>query len=284
VTIATETQVGAVRLAAADEPQLRSFYERVVGLREIGADGDITRLGGDEAVVELAAEPASPPRPPSTTGLFHLAVLVPDRAELARSLRRVVESGWRLSGASDHLVSEALYIADPEGNGIEIYRDRPPEEWSHDGGELEMATLPLDLPSLLAEAPEPEALPAAVSPQTRLGHVHLHVSDLAAAEEFYAGVLGFEVTVRGYPGALFVSAGGYHHHIGLNTWAGEGAPPPPAGSRGLRWFEIVVPDADELRRVEGALRDSGADVAVDGGRLLTADPSGNGVLIRAASG
>jgi catechol 2,3-dioxygenase len=284
VAIAPETKVGPVRLAVADGPEVRSFYERVVGLREIDVDGDVARLGGDETVVELAAEPATPPRPPSTTGLFHLAILVPDRAELARSLRRVVEAGWPLAGASDHLVSEALYLADPEGNGIEIYRDRPREEWRRSNGELEMATLPLDLRSLLAEAPEGEALPAAVSPQTRLGHVHLQVSELTAAEEFYAGVLGFEVTVRGYPGALFVSAGGYHHHIGLNTWAGAGAPTPPPGSRGLRWFEIVVPDADELRRVEGSLRDAGADVAVDGGRPLTADPSGNGILIRAASG
>ena len=104
------------------------------------------------------------------------------------------------------------------------------------------------------------------------------------AEEFYAGVLGFEVTVRGYPGALFVSAGGYHHHVGLNTWAGEGAPPPPPGSRGLRWFEIVVPDAGGLRRIEDSLRDAGSDVAVDGGRLVAADPSGNGILVRTASG
>jgi catechol 2,3-dioxygenase len=282
VAIAPETKVGVVCLTVSDLDPVREFYERVVGLRELDADGVVARLGGDETVVELAAEPAAPPRPPSTTGLFHLAILVPDRSELARSLRRVVEAGWPLSGASDHLVSEALYLADPEGNGIEIYRDRPREEWRFSAGELEMATLPLDLRPLLAEAPEGEALP--VSPQTRLGHVHLQVSDVAAAEEFYAGVLGFEVTVREYPGALFVSAGGYHHHIGLNTWAGEGAPPPPPGSRGLRWFEIVVPDVAELRRVEGSLRDAGADVAVDGGRLVTADPSGNGVLIRTASG
>ncbi|HSJ17964.1 MAG TPA: VOC family protein, partial [Solirubrobacterales bacterium] len=229
-------------------------------------------------------EPAAGPRRPSTTGLFHLAILVPSRAELARSLRRVADAGWRLAGASDHLVSEALYLADPEGNGIEIYRDRPREQWRYADGAIEMATLPLDLRSLIAEAPEAEDVPAASSPETRMGHVHLQVSDLAAAEAFYSGVLGFEVTVRGYPGALFLSAGGYHHHVGLNTWAGEGAPSPPRGSRGLRWFELVVPDAAELERIERALRDAGADVAADAGRLVTADPSDNGVLIRAASG
>ena len=136
------------RAAGGVGPARRARVLRaVVGLSELDADGDVARLGGDETAVELAAEPAAPPRSPSTTGLFHLAILVPDRAELARSLRRVVESGWPLAGASDHLVSEALYLADPEGNGIEIYRDRPREEWRFTGGELEMATLPLDLRS-----------------------------------------------------------------------------------------------------------------------------------------
>jgi catechol 2,3-dioxygenase len=136
---------------------------------------------------------------------------------------------------------------------------------------------------VLAEAPEAEAVPAAISPEARMGHVHLQVSDLATAEEFYAGVLGFEVTVRGYPGALFASAGGYHHHIGLNTWAGAGTPAPPPGTQGLRWFEIVVPDGAELRRIEASLRDAGADVGPDTSAVLTADPSGNAILIRAPS-
>jgi catechol 2,3-dioxygenase len=283
MAIAPDTEVGPVRLAVSDLPAAREFYERVIGLRELDSGDGAVRLGADGAVVELADEPDARPRPGRTTGLFHLAILVPSRAELARSLRRVVDAGWPLSGASDHLVSEALYLADPEGNGIEIYRDRPRDEWGHADGGIEMATLPLDLPAVLAEAPEGEDLPAAVSSPTRIGHVHLQVSDLAAAERFYSGTLGFEVTVRGYPGALFVSAGGYHHHIGLNTWASEGAPPPPPGSRGLRWFEIAVPDADELRRIEASLRDGGADVATDAGGVLAADPSGNGVLIRAAS-
>ena len=282
--VAPETEAGAVRLAVADLEAARDFYERVVGLRAVGQGAGVVGLGFGEALVELAHESEAPPRPPSTTGLFHLAILVPSRAELARSLRRVAEAGWPLAGASDHLVSESLYLADPEGNGIEIYRDRPREEWSYADGRLEMATLPLDLRSVLAEAPEADDVPAVASPETRMGHVHLQVADLTAAEDFYAGVLGFEVTVRGYPGALFMSAGGYHHHIGLNTWVGEGAPPPPPGSRGLRWFEVVVPDSSELERVERSLDDAGEAVEREAAGVLTADPSRNGVLIRAARG
>ena len=282
--IAPQTEVGAVRLAVADVAGAREFYERVVGLRVIDEEDGAVRMGAGEALVELAGEPGAGPRPASTTGLFHLAVLVPGRAELAWALRRVVEAGWPLAGASDHLVSEALYLADPEGNGIEIYRDRHREEWRVTNGELEMATLPLDLRSVLAEVPEAEDVPAVASPETRIGHVHLQVSQLAAAETFYVDLLGFEVTVRGYPGALFVSAGGYHHHLGLNTWAGEGAPPPPPGSRGLRWFEIVVPDSAEVERIERALADAAEPVEQRDGRIETADPSRNGVLVRAARG
>ena len=147
------TSIGKVRLRVADIDALSEFYERVVGLRSLERDGDLARLGpeGGEPLVELAAAPTAPPPPSFSTGLFHMAILVPDRAELAHSLRRVTEQGWRLTGASDHLVSEALYLQDPEGNGIEIYRDRPRDEWGHDGGELRMATLPLDLDGVMGE-------------------------------------------------------------------------------------------------------------------------------------
>jgi catechol 2,3-dioxygenase len=278
-----ETRLGAVRLTVADLDRTREFYERTVGLRPLGDPDDAVRLGGESGpVVELVGRTDAPPRPRGTTGLFHLAILLPDRAELARALRRVAETGWRLSGASDHLVSEALYLNDPEENGIEIYRDRPREQWRRVDGKLQMATLPLDLDSVLAELGDPEARVDGASPHARLGHVHVQVADLGAAEAFYAGTLGFEVTVREYPGALFVSAGGYHHHVGVNTWAGEGAPPPPPGSRGLRWFEVAVPATAELERLTRRLRDAGheADPADDG--ILTADPSGNRVLLRAA--
>ena len=284
MAIPSETHIGPVCLTVADLDREREFYERAIGLRVLGdegdADGSTLRLGaGGMVAIELIGDPDAPPRRRGTTGLFHLAILVPSRADLASALRRVVGAGGPLAGASDHLVSESLYLADPEGNGIEVYRDRPREEWRRVDGQIEMATLPLDLDSLLAEQREGESPHAPA--RTRIGHVHLHVADLAAAEEFYAGVLGLDVTVRGYPGALFLSAGGYHHHIGVNTWAGEGAPAPPPGSRGLRHFEILLPGTADLEAAERRLRDAEVEARRDGEGVHTADPSRNGIVLTA---
>jgi catechol 2,3-dioxygenase len=281
------TSIGAVRLAVADLDRVRDFYEQAIGLEQLppggaAGDGEAVRLGVDgRTVVELDGQPDAAPRPSRTSGLFHLAILLPSRAELARSLKRIADSGWRLTGASDHLVSEALYTHDPEGNGIEIYRDRPREDWPERDGQLQMDTLPLDLDGVLGELEGGEN--GSVAAGTRMGHVHLNVGDLAAAEDFYSGTLGFDVTVRGYPGALFVSAGGYHHHIGLNTWAGEGAPAPPTGARGLRDFEIVLPRADEVAELERRLQEAGADPRREGDVVRVSDPAGNGVVLTSAS-
>jgi catechol 2,3-dioxygenase len=163
---------------------------------------------------------------------------VPSRAALGRSLRRLAEQRWPMSGAADHLVSEALYLSDPDGLGIEIYRDRPRDTWRMSStGEMAMATDPLDLQGVHDE-PGAETAWAGLESGTVMGHVHLHVPHLDTAEAFYCGRIGFDAMVRGYPGALFVSAGGYHHHLGLNTWVGAGAPPPPADAVGLRSFTI----------------------------------------------
>ena len=284
--IAAGTRMGTVRLTVSDLGRSRAFYEESLGLgaRPL-ADGEIGLGVGDErALVALREDRSATPRDPRATGLFHLAVLLPSRLDLAHALRRLAESRWPLDGASDHLVSEALYLSDPDGNGIEIYRDRPREEWTH--GEIgpEMATLPLDLRSLADEletatGPQPEA-PA----QTTIGHVHLQVAELREIERFYAELLGFDVTVRGYPGALFVSAGGYHHHLGLNTWHSAGSTAPAQGSLGLRSYEILLPDEDELGRVTARLASAGISAEPDaepGGHLVR-DPSGNTALLRAA--
>jgi catechol 2,3-dioxygenase len=273
----------AVRLRVADLDREREFYERAIGLQALGGsedDGVVTLGAGGVAAVELVASRTAPPRPARTTGLFHLAILVPGRAALAQALTRVAEAGWRLTGASDHLVSEALYLNDPEGNGIEIYSDRPRSEWRYDRGELQMSTLPLDLDALLAEAPGPEGADEGMPGTTRIGHVHLNVADIGEAEGFYRGVLGFDVTVRGYPGALFLATGGYHHHIGVNTWAGPGASAPPGGSRGLVWFELTVDD-DELEELRSRLQGAGAWFEPAGRGIVTRDPSQNGVLLTA---
>ena len=280
------TSMGPVRLTVADPERARDFYRDAIGLSELNSANGVRRMGtGDSSapsVVELVGDPDAPPRPRGTSGLFHLAILVPTRADLARALQRVAEAGGRLSGASDHLVSEALYLTDPEGNGIELYRDRPREEWLVRDGVLQMDTLPLDLDGVLSELRREDA-GAGMPAGTRIGHVHLNVGDLAAAEAFYSGALGFDVTVRGYPGALFVSAGGYHHHLGLNTWAGEGAPPPPEGSRGLREFEILLPSGEALAAEEDRLREAGFEPTREEGRLRATDPSGNQVVLAAAS-
>lgn len=248
------TEIGTVTLRVANLERAHQFYAESLGLTEIESDSDSLAMGapGDaRPLVRLLSTPEAPARPPRTSGLFHLAILVPNRLELARSLNRVLAAGWRLGGASDHLVSEALYLDDPEGNGIEIYRDRQRSEWRRSAsGEVEMATLPLDLRGLMAEFDRQGAEGTARVPAgTKIGHVHLNVSDLDAAERFYSDELGFDVMVRGYPGALFVAADGYHHHLGLNTWNGVGAPPPPEGSLGLDHFEVLVPGLESPRRL-----------------------------------
>ena len=224
--------IGRVRLRVADLERVRSYYERTIGLPIDGG-----------SLIELIEDPDAPPAPAGSTGLFHLAILVPDRPSLAQAVRRVVQSGERFTGASDHFVSEALYLRDPEGNGIEIYRDRPRSEWEYSSnGELKMGTVALDIDSVMAELPD--GADPGMPEGTRIGHVHLHVADLPSSEAFYAGDLGLDVTVRSYPGALFLSRDGYHHHIGLNTWQGEGAPAAPPGSRGLEDFELLLPGGD----------------------------------------
>ena len=302
-TIDPATAIGTVRLMVSDLDRSVSFYEQTLGLLAGAAEGSTVPLAGPDGapLVELEGNPAAHPLDPRATGLFHMAILVPSRLELAHSLRRLAMHRWPLDGASDHLVSEALYLSDPDGNGIEIYRDRPRGQWPRSNGQLQMATLPLDLDHLLGEltspaaattatgssAPKSMANAASLSPApdtvpagTRMGHVHLQVSDLNEAEEFYNGVLGLEVTVRGYPGALFVSAGGYHHHIGLNTWRSAGANPPPSGSIGLRDFEVVLADERALEEVMGRVEAAGiaADAVAHGVRVR--DPSGNAVVLR----
>jgi catechol 2,3-dioxygenase len=272
--------MGAVRLRVSDLERARDFYERAIGLEVLDADGERAVMGvGGEALVELLSAPDAPPRPRRTTGLFHLALLVPDRERLGAALHRLSDAGWPLTGASDHLVSEALYTQDPEGNGIEIYRDRPRDEWrTLPSGELAMDTLPLDLGSVADEGDGAGPM----APGTKMGHVHLNVADIPASEGFYADLLGFEVTVRSYPGALFASAGGYHHHLGLNTWVGEGAPAAEPGSRGLESFDVVVPAAGELDAIAARLDAAGEAFEREDGAMRVADPSSNVVVVRSA--
>lgn len=280
--IEPRTTLGPVRLTVSDLVRSRAFYERAIGLGATERDDGTLALGvpDEPSLIELKGDSTAPSLDRRATGLYHVAILVPSRQDLAFALARLAEARWALDGASDHLVSEALYLSDPDGNGIEIYSDRPREEWPRAGDQLQMASRPLDLDGVLAELAGARELQRSAPPGTRIGHVHLQVADLAAAEDFYHGVLGFDVIAE-LPGALFVSTGGYHHHIGLNTWHSAGAGPPAAGSVGLRDFEVLLASEEELSPVLDRLEPAGTPVEAQNGGWLVHDPSGNGVLLRA---
>ncbi len=248
-----DTHIGAVHLRVRDLHKQIAFYEDVLGLQLLAEDGAVGALGtaNGKPLVVLHGDPTAPRRPAGTTGLFHVALLVPTRADLGAMIKRVQNAGYPFDGFADHNVSEAAYLTDPEGNGVELYADRPREVWHGVDGQLFLSTEELDVPGLLLAAPVPAS---SLPERTRVGHVHLRVSSLAVAEEFYVDRMGFDVTTRLFPGALFLSATGYHHHVGLNVWGGAGAPRPPEGSLGLMLFEVVIPSKrtrEELLGVPG---------------------------------
>jgi catechol 2,3-dioxygenase len=260
--------IGTVTLRVTDLRGLTAFYRDSIGLDVIAETADASDLGIDGEVLVRLERGAT--RSTSAAGLFHLAILLPSRADLADWLAHAAAIGLPLEGASDHLVSEALYLSDPEGNGIEIYRDRPRADWPRRDGAIRMATERLDLHALLAEArPGPYAgMPAG----TRMGHIHLRVGDTAAAEAFYAGALGFELMVR-YPGASFLASGGYHHHIAGNVWNSRGAGPRQLGEAGLSAFEIIARDEAELAAMRRRMLAAGGSETASGATID--DPWGN---------
>jgi catechol 2,3-dioxygenase len=284
--VAADTSLGTVSLTVTDLDRSCAFYERAIGLRATELDDGGLGLGvaGERPLLALRGDSSAPHLNRRAPGLYHLAILVPTRLDLAFALARLAEVRWPLDGASDHLVSEALYLSDPDGNGIEIYRDRPRADWRRVGGQLEMATVALDLNDVLGELRVASELQTAAPSGTTIGHVHLQVADLDQAEAFYNGVLGFDVMVRGYPGALFVSAGGYHHHVGLNTWHSAGAVPAPSGSVGLRSFEIDLVDDRELSAVLARVRAASIPSTATSDGVLVRDPFGNGVVLRTRAG
>ncbi len=241
----------SARLRVASLDRAEAFYSGVLGLHPLRtASGELTLHPSPDApaLLTLREIPGLPPAPEDAPGLFHLALLVPTRADLARVLRRLAEQRHPIQGLSDHGVSEAIYLADPDGNGLELYADRPRAEWPQRAGQLVMFTRPLDVPLLLSSAPDDR--PAGLPPGTTLGHVHLRVADLAAAERFATIDLGLTVTTRAYPGALFYAADGYHHHLATNTW-GVRSPAPAALHAGLDSVQATVPGLTAARTVEG---------------------------------
>ncbi len=271
-------RVRSVELAVSDLGRSADFYERVLGLPLISSDAYGAQLGPDaERPALVLSGLESPTRlPPSAAGLYHVAWLHPSRAALADSVHRVAAAGWPFEGASDHGVSEALYLSDPDGLGIELYADRPREHWEHarDGHGVSMVTLPLDLDDLLAQSRDDP--PAAVPADTFVGHVHLKVADVASAAAFYRDALGMEEQAQ-LPSAAFFAAGGYHHHVGLNSWQSSGAARAPDSAPGLREIDFELGDAPALEALERTLAGAGArapsDLETDG-ELSVRDPDG----------
>jgi catechol 2,3-dioxygenase len=247
-------RIRAVELAVSDLARSADFYERVLGLPLIERDAQGARLGPDPAQPALALSAIESPTPliPGATGLFHVAWLHPDRAALAESLRRIAGAHWPFEGASDHGVSEALYLSDPDGLGIELYVDRPRELWERpaDGRGVKMVTLPLDIEDLLAQFEDDPA--AAIAPATNVGHVHMKVADVPRAAAFYRDALGFSEQAQ-MPSAAFLAAGGYHHHVGLNSWQSRGAAAPADSAPGLRRVELELDDEAALDALERGL-------------------------------
>ena len=277
-----ETRLGCVRLAVADLGRSLEWYERVLGTTVHDRSGNVVTLGadGDEApIIELHEWPGVEPVPGrGRIGLYHFAMLLPDRAALGRFLAHLAALGEQ-PGMADHGVSEALYLGDPDGLGIEVYADRPRSEWRIMGGrQLYMTTEPLDVRDLLrASRDEPwTGLPAG----TVIGHVHLHVGDLEAASGFYHHALGFDKVVWSYPGALFLSAGGYHHHLGTNTWARHAEPAGESDARLLDW-EILLPAVVDVERTAASLQAAGHHLERDDAGIASADPWGTRLRIRA---
>jgi len=268
-------RLGPVHLQVSNLDRSFGWYTTVLGLRELSRAGDVVTLGAADGtpLVMLEARPGTRAiRPGSRLGLYHFAILLPSRAELGKFVQHLASIGAR-AGASDHLVSEALYLQDPDGLGIEVYRDRERESWQRMAKELMMATDPLDFPAVVAAAQgEPwSGMPGG----TVMGHLHLHVGDIATAERFYHAAFGLDKMVWRYPGALFLAAGGYHHHLGTNTWA-QGAPSPTEADARLDHWTVVLPSAADVAAVRASVEAGG--FRVDG--AVWQDPWGTGMLVR----
>jgi catechol 2,3-dioxygenase len=270
-TIAPATSVGAVHLTVADLDRSVGYYRTAIGLTVLEQAGRTARLGaGARELLVLVEEPGAR-LAHGYTGLYHFALLVPERRELAQWLAHAIRDRVALVGLSDHFVSEALYLSDPDGHGIEIYCDRQREVWEGRVGDR-LTTVPLDVPSLLGVLSDGESETFDALPDgTVMGHVHLKVAAIPETVSFYRDVVGFALMAQLENRAAFLAAGGYHHHLGANTWESAGAPPPPPGTAALRHATILLPDAGELDRVLARLDERGH--AIDGSTVR--DPSGN---------
>ncbi len=269
------THLGPVTLAVSDLHPSVNFYRDVLGLNVLDESPGRTTMGaGSTPILHLQELPGARRQPDHSTGLYHVAILVPSRPDLGRVLLNLARTQYPVGGFADHLVSEAIYLSDPDGNGIEIYRDRPRSEWRWNGTQVAMASDPIDLEAIVATVEDQSAPFEGMPEGTVVGHMHLRVGDIPKAEAFYRNVIGFDVVAK-MPSAAFVSAGGYHHHLGMNIWHSRNAPPPPADSVGLREWVIVLPDNDTRDKLIARLNKANVAYEERDSALLVDDPWSN---------
>ncbi|MEA2643742.1 MAG: catechol 2,3-dioxygenase [Chloroflexota bacterium] len=290
-SIATATGMGKVELAVTDADRALRFYRDYVGLTPLPGDGPEIRLGAGERELLVLHPGAERPVVPRTSGLYHFAIVVPNRRDLARVIGRLGRLKWD-QYPTDHVMTKANYLWDPDGNGIEIYTESPEDgtlgfangtfvAYDKDGRERSGRD-PIDLEELFGHLQPDDRLDAPMPGDSKMGHVHLHVGDVDDALRFYHDLVGFDVMGQ-VPGVGFVSAGGYHHHLGLNEWAGRGARPAPAGSAGLRLFTVEVPAQSDLEDVVDRLEHASIPVAEEHGGFAAVDPSANRVVFKVAA-
>ncbi len=279
----TPLHIGAVGLVVRDLERMRSFYESLLGLAEIDREGPTVRLGtpGGVPLLELEHRPNAKPDDSREAGLYHTAFLMPTRADHARWILNLRRNRVAITGASDHGVSEAFYLDDPEGNGIEVYNDRPRERWTWEDDLIVMQTRPLDIDAIVQEADARTADYQTAPEGLRVGHIHLRVGNLDTAEDFYRGPVGLDLTRR-RGGATFMSSGGYHHHVGANVWQSNGAARRDPDRAGLSWFVMEAANEAELAGIKSRVSGTDAPVSPHASGFETADPWGNRIRFVAA--
>ncbi|MEH7385929.1 VOC family protein [Bacillus sp. JJ1521] len=273
------TFVGHVKIKVEKLERSLQFYKEILGFDILEQTSTTAKLttNGKTSILSLEQPEDVISKQGRTTGLYHFALLLPNKTDLANIVVHLDDKGIRF-GSSDHLVSEALYLNDPDGNQIEIYIDRNPSEWDWHGDEVDMAVDPLDFERLLTNIVPGESWQG-MPEETVMGHIHLHVAELRKTEEFYVKGLGMDVVNRFGGQALFLSYGKYHHHIGVNTWNGVGAPMPPKNGVGLDFYTLILPNEETRARIVNNLKQMGATVEEENNNFITYDPSGNQIVL-----
>jgi catechol 2,3-dioxygenase len=267
--------IGRIALTVSDLSRSLNYYQNNIGLQLLEREDGKAVLGvGERPLLILHEQPGARPVR-GRTGLYHFAILLPSRRDLGLTLHHLLTSQTPIGGYADHAVSEAIYLTDPDGHGIEIYRDRPRSQWEYPGDTLKMTIDPFDFEGVLGEVEDPPPPWMGMPDGTMMGHIHLHVAHIPPTEQYYVNGIGFDLMVRYGAAATFLAANGYHHHLGANTWAGVGAPPPSEDGARLLWYEIILPSVDDFEVIGRRLQEQGYRMERQGDQIITQDPSAN---------